>query len=485
MPDDDDFPTEFKVFRDLRGHSQEALGKRLGYDRSYINKIENGKKRPPADFVRKADAILAAGGLLYRAWESDRRLEDQEQSTSDSAGIGHGLINEHEDTTLAYNDGEFVITVQRTLVNNSLEPVERYPIRISVNRYPDQPDRYKTLYRNDPLLWEEIQLEAHCNGEPMSWQVKADHDAIKELYLLFKNQKMQFPLYPGETAQIVYCFRVPARKWGPWFQRAIRLPTKKLTVTLDFPMDLSPAVWGKETTAAVYQMPFRTPIHRIVNGDRALYVWTTDDPPLDARYRLEWHFKADPEKENDIVQISPAQSMADLGIVQVGADILAHTALPFDLPAEAAEARRVITELHTCMARVQNVHVFSKGMGVAAPQINIPRAAAVVRTAAGELITLLNPRIIDATSEFDKQYEGCLSFFDVRGMVPRPLAIQVEHTDLNGTPHITTFQRGLARLVAHEIDHLEGRLYTDLMEPGVEPIPVEQYRGTGHDWKYH
>ena len=66
-------------------------------------------------------------------------------------------------------------------------------------------------------------------------------------------------------------------------------------------------------------------------------------------------------------------------------------------------------------------------MGLAAPQINIGRAAAVIRTPDGETITLLNPRICDESAETDEQYEGCLSFFEVRGMVPRPLAIEVEH----------------------------------------------------------
>ena len=46
------------------------------------------------------------------------------------------------------------------------------------------------------------------------------------------------------------------------------------------------------------------------------------------------------------------------------------------------------------------------------------------------------------------------------------------------------FERGVARLVAHEVDHLHGRLYTDQMRPGVTLIPLEQYRDTGSTWKY-
>lgn len=60
----------------------------------------------------------------------------------------------------------------------------------------------------------------------------------------------------------------------------------------------------------------------------------------------------------------------------------------------------------------------------------------------------------------------------------------VEHTDIHGHTHITVFERGVARLVAHEVDHLHGLLYLDHMRTGVEPISVEPYRGTGSNWTY-
>jgi peptide deformylase len=123
-------------------------------------------------------------------------------------------------------------------------------------------------------------------------------------------------------------------------------------------------------------------------------------------------------------------------------------------------------------------------MGLAAPQIGIGRAAAVVLTADGDSITLLNPRVIDQSTETDEQYEGCLSFFDVRGMVPRPLEIEVEHQTPDGETCITTFERGTARLVAHEVDHLYGVLYRARMRSGVNPIPVSEYKGTGRQWSY-
>ena len=141
-------------------------------------------------------------------------------------------------------------------------------------------------------------------------------------------------------------------------------------------------------------------------------------------------------------------------------------------------------ELNSAASRAAQVHVFGKGMGIAAPQIGVSRAAAIVRGPDGEAVTLLNPRIIEESPQTDEQYEGCLSFFDVRGMVPRALVLHVEHQDIDGQRHITIFENGLARLVAHEIDHLYGTLYTSRMRPGAALIPVSEYGGTGERWQY-
>lgn len=186
-----------------------------------------------------------------------------------------------------------------------------------------------------------------------------------------------------------------------------------------------------------------------------------------------------------MTDLRPSQRMRDLGVVQHGVGILTEPARGFDLPAEHDEAERVVDELFAAMERIGQVHPFAKGMGIAAPQIGIARAAAVVQPPGGApAIVLLNPRITTRSDEADEQYEGCLSFFDVRGLVPRPLRITVETTALSGQTVTTMYERGLARLVYHEIDHLDGLLYTARMRTGVVPIPVEEYRQTGRTWAY-
>ncbi|MFI7701692.1 peptide deformylase [Nonomuraea sp. NPDC049480] len=110
--------------------------------------------------------------------------------------------------------------------------------------------------------------------------------------------------------------------------------------------------------------------------------------------------------------------------------------------------------------------------------------AAIVRPPGREPLVLLNPVVLEKSTETDEQFEGCLSFFDVRGLVPRALALRVAYDTLEGVRCVSVFERGLARLVAHEVDHLAGRLYRARMRPGVDPIPVREYRGSGTAWSY-
>ncbi|MEU4770313.1 hypothetical protein AB0H12_44615 [Actinosynnema sp. NPDC023794] len=78
----------------------------------------------------------------------------------------------------------------------------------------------------------------------MTRSARHDRDAFKEVWLHFSGDTGHFPLYPGESTWIEYEYTVREDHWGNWFQRAVRLPTTTLSVTLDFPAELAPVVWG-------------------------------------------------------------------------------------------------------------------------------------------------------------------------------------------------------------------------------------------------
>ncbi len=494
----DRFVAELGRWREVRGLSRAALARLMGYHRSYVSKVAGGSEPASREFAMAADEVLNSGGALWRAW-TEQHAKNTRMPTRAATSIhpaapdgpgdpGGALVVEHDHATLSYEDGVYRATMRRLLHNGGTQPITRYLIRISVDRYPGDPQRSNALYRNDPLTWDEIGLQAWHGQDravPMRWTVQQDRDAFKEVWLQFSAADQHFPLYPGESTWIEYTYTVSDTKWGHWFQRAVRLPTQRLSVTLEFPASVGPSVWGLHTSMSAESMPFQNSIRERAEGDGITYSWSTEDPPLHGRYRLEWAFGKPVRQPQQAAVITASQTMSQLGVVQDGNPILRRTARSFDLPAEAEDACRVVTELAAAARRISAAHTFGKGIGVSAPQIGIDRAAAVVVPPGSDsAVTLLNPEVVETSTEKDEQYEGCLSFFDVRCLVGRALAIHVRHTDIDGTDRITVFERGMARLVAHEIDHLNGVLCKDHLRPGIKPIPVEHYRETGRNWKY-
>ncbi|MFV2010725.1 MULTISPECIES: peptide deformylase [unclassified Micromonospora] len=505
----DTFAAELAQWRLDRAMTKKQLAARMGFDPSYISHVEGRRHRPTEDFARRAEAVLGAGGAIWQRYQEYDELRHSRTSAPPRdppvpeqwMPPGTGLIVEQEVATLAYRDGYYHCTIRRALYNAGTDPVTRYLVRVAVDRYPDDPDRSNRHHREHPLTFVELDLHAFCgtpgHQEPMQWRKKHDRDAFKEVWLLFENSDGRFPLYPGQRTSIEYTYRVGQEKWGQWFQRAVRLPTRQLTVRLDLPEAFDPQVWGVETSLSAEDAPLRTPVRRHRVNGRSVLEWSTDAPLLNARYRLEWRFRSGPPPHSGGQAGSPAgtgtrpeprasERMRAIGIVQRGAEMLRQQVQPFELPADEAVALDTVARLRAMLARLDELHPFGKGVGLAAPQIGLPWAAALVRAPepGAEPLALLNPRVVDTSVETDDQYEGCLSYFDVRGLVPRPLRVDVEHSRFDGGRVITSFERAMARLVAHEIDHLEGRLYVDRMAPGTSLVPVEEYRDSGRPWVY-
>jgi peptide deformylase len=495
----DQFAAELTRWRLERGLTKKQLAAQMGFDPSYVSHVEGRRHRPTEDFARRAEAVLGAGGAIWLRFQDYDDL--RHARSAGSGGVrdalvpsqwmppGTGLIVEQEIASLSYEDGVYRCAIRRSLYNAGTEPVTRYLVRVAVDRYPNDPKRSNRHHRDRPLTFEELDLQAYCGDPPgreqMRLQTKHDRDSFKEVWLLFENADGRFPLYPGERITVEYGYSVSEEKWGQWFERAVRLPTRRIAVRLDFPLDLDPQVWGVETSLSSEETPLRTPVVRAASGNRVRFEWSTDAPALNARFRLEWRFRS-PGSAASASEIAPSARMRDAGIVQRGDPVLARPTSRFAFPADLATARDVVDRLMSALARVEELHAFTKGVGLAAPQIGVGLAAAVVRPPdrSAPLLVLLNPRVVDASSEMDEQYEGCLSFFDVRGRVARPLRLDVEHTDWDGTPRITSFEHGMARLVAHEIDHLEGLLYDARMAPDQRLVPIAEYRDAGHPWTY-
>jgi len=180
-----------------------------------------------------------------------------------------------------------------------------------------------------------------------------------------------------------------------------------------------------------------------------------------------------------------AEQLKAMGIRQRGDPILRRVAVPFELGAEAKEAGRLQVRLDAFMRELKRRYPFSKGIGLAAPQIGESRAMALIRPAGDDdPLTLVNPEVVWRSEEQDERAEGCLSFFDVRCPVVRALAIRVRTTTLDGETQTVEFDRAVARLALHELDHLSGILCSDHLAPGRREIPVAEYRQRDTRWRY-
>lgn len=109
----------------------------------------------------------------------------------------------------------------------------------------------------------------------------------------------------------------------------------------------------------------------------------------------------------------------------------------------------------------------SGGVGLAAPQVGILRKLVVIDIGDG-LIELINPEIISVKgSQTDN--EGCLSYPGKYGLVTRPDIVTVRALDRNGEPFEITGEGLLARAFCHEIDHLDGKMFMNLVTEWMEP----------------
>ncbi len=105
------------------------------------------------------------------------------------------------------------------------------------------------------------------------------------------------------------------------------------------------------------------------------------------------------------------------------------------------------------------------GIGIAAPQVGDNIRVAIIHQDAdpslSEHLAIINPKIFSVSKEIDEDTEGCLSIPKVEGMVPRHRKIKVRYTDVNGQEHKIKATGLFARVLQHEIDHLDGVLFID------------------------
>ena len=163
--------------------------------------------------------------------------------------------------------------------------------------------------------------------------------------------------------------------------------------------------------------------------------------------------------------------MAIRKIVKVGDPVLRQKCRPV----EKFDAR-----LHTLIDDMIDTMHHADGVGLAAPQVGILRRVVVIECVEGEILELVNPKII-AFSGHQYTEEGCLSFPDEWLFTDRPMHITVRYQNRKGEECEITASDFLAKALSHEIDHLDGKVMhcrraPDDKIPQEEPTPRKKRR---------
>ena len=112
------------------------------------------------------------------------------------------------------------------------------------------------------------------------------------------------------------------------------------------------------------------------------------------------------------------------------------------------------------------------GVGLAAPQVGILRRIVVIDIGDGPLI-MINPVILETSGEQTGD-EGCLSLPGKGGQVTRPNYVKAKYYDLDMNEVIVEGEGLLARAICHELDHLDGHMYTEKVEGSIHDVTYEE-----------
>ena len=161
--------------------------------------------------------------------------------------------------------------------------------------------------------------------------------------------------------------------------------------------------------------------------------------------------------------------MSVLKIEMLGSEVLRRRAGEIDEVDD--DLRRLVRDMFETMYDAE-------GIGLAGPQVGVERRVIVVdvREEGTAPMALINPRIVESSTERDRAEEGCLSIPGVAGVVERASRVVVEAVSDNGEPLRVEADGLLGRCLQHEIDHLDGVLFVDRLSPLKRNMVLKKYR---------
>jgi peptide deformylase len=142
-----------------------------------------------------------------------------------------------------------------------------------------------------------------------------------------------------------------------------------------------------------------------------------------------------------------------------------------------------VVELDGDLARLTDTMIETMyeaiGLGLAAPQVGVLKRLYTYDVGDGPAV-LINPQIVDSSGEWSYD-EGCLSIPDLHVEIVRPKLVTVQGIDLDGKEVVFEGDELLGRLIQHEIDHLDGVLMLDRLDPDARKAALREMRRAQFD----
>ena len=146
-----------------------------------------------------------------------------------------------------------------------------------------------------------------------------------------------------------------------------------------------------------------------------------------------------------------------------GDEVLTKVSRPVD---------KMTPRIHDLITDMLDTMYEAMGVGLAAPQVGILKRIVVIDIGEGPIV-LINPEILETSGEQTGD-EGCLSVPGMAGQVTRPNYVKVKALDVNMDEQIYEGEGLLARAFCHEIDHLDGKMYTELVEGELHKVTYDE-----------
>ena len=142
------------------------------------------------------------------------------------------------------------------------------------------------------------------------------------------------------------------------------------------------------------------------------------------------------------------------------------------LEKKCREIKEVTEKIRTLIDDMLETMYEANGVGLAAPQVGILKRLVVIDVGDGPIV-MINPEILETSGEQTGD-EGCLSLPGKAGCVTRPNYVKAKYYDEEMEEYIIEGEELLARAICHELDHLDGHMYTEKVEGQLHDVTYEE-----------